>query len=304
MSIVLHKSKQFLAPLIKITLIVICFYLLYQQWMERPVSLETILEFLQKLPWFTMPLMICMSVLSWLIESKKWQYLINDFYELRFRESVFQNLTAQAASFITPLRAGEFAMKPIFFSKSLRKNVVSRTLAGNVSQMLITTLIGLITVLFYLKINLEKASAFLLTFTGVLLCFLAFTISLWVIKKWDNEGMKWQKWRNTVLFSLLRYLVFASNWLFILWLLDYPSSTLTIIRNIGVFYLAVSVIPVFQLFDIAIKWTVAAYVFEGSLFNAEVILFATTLIWLTNSIVPTLTGCALLPFQKLKTNKE
>jgi uncharacterized membrane protein YbhN (UPF0104 family) len=304
MSIVLHKSKQFLAPLIKITVIVICFYLLYQQWMERPVSLETILEFLQKLPWFTMPLMICMSVLSWLIESKKWQYLINDFYELRFRESVFQNLTAQAASFITPLRAGEFAMKPIFFSKSLRKNVVSRTLAGNVSQMLITTLIGLITVLFYLKINLEKASAFLLTFTGVLLCFLAFTISLWVIKKWDNEGMKWQKWRNTVLFSLLRYLVFASNWLFILWLLDYPSSTLTIIRNIGVFYLAVSVIPVFQLFDIAIKWTVAAYVFEGSLFNAEVILFATTLIWLTNSIVPTLTGCALLPFQKLKTNKE
>lgn len=272
--------------------------------MERPVSLETILEFLQKLPWFTMPLMICMSVLSWLIESKKWQYLINDFYELRFRESVFQNLTAQAASFITPLRAGEFAMKPIFFSKSLRKNVVSRTLAGNVSQMLITTLIGLITVLFYLKINLEKASAFLLTFTGVLLCFLAFTISLWVIKKWDNEGMKWQKWRNTVLFSLLRYLVFASNWLFILWLLDYPSSTLTIIRNIGVFYLAVSVIPVFQLFDIAIKWTVAAYVFEGSLFNAEVILFATTIIWLTNSIVPTLTGCALLPFQKLKTNKE
>lgn len=301
MSLVLHKSKQFLAPLIKIIVIVICVYLLYHQWIERPVSLETILESLKQLPWFTIPLMICMSLLSWLIESKKWQYLINDFYELRFRESVVQNLTAQAASFITPLRLGEFALKPIFFSKPLRKKVVSRTLAGNVSQMLITTLIGLITVLFYFKKNLEIAPTFLFIFTGILLFLLAFVISLWVIKKWDNNEMKWQKWRNTILYSLLRYVVFSSNWLLILWFLDYQSSTLIIIRNIGIFYLAVSIIPVFQLFDIAIKWTVAAYVFEGSLFNAEVILFSTTLIWFTNSMVPTLTGCALLPFQKLKT---
>lgn len=283
---------------------VACVYLLYCQWIERPVRLETIVEFLKQLPWFTMPLMITISFLSWLIESKKWQYLINDFCELRFRESVFQNLTAQAASFITPLRLGEFALKPIFFTKSLRKKVVSRILAGNASQMIITTLIGLIAVIFYLHESLEVATTFLFIFTGILLCLLVFVTSLWVLKKWDHNEMKSQKWRNTILYSLLRYLVFSSNWLFLLWLLDYQASLLIIIRNISVFYLAISIIPVFQLLDIAVKWTVAAYVFEGSLFSAEVILFATTLIWFTNSIVPTLAGCALLPFQKLKTQEE
>ncbi|MEN8815296.1 MAG: lysylphosphatidylglycerol synthase domain-containing protein [Nonlabens sp.] len=290
--------------MIKILVVVVCVYLLYLQWIERPVRLETIVEFLKQLPWFTIPVMITISLLSWLIESKKWQYLINDFYELRFRESVFQNLTAQAASFTTPLRIGEFALKPIFFSKYLRKKVVSRTLVGNVSQMIITTLIGIIAIIFYFHERLEITTTFLFIFTSVLLCLLVFVISLWVLKKWDHNEMKSQKWINTILYSMLRYLVFASNWLFILWLLDYPASTLTIIRNIGIFYLAVSVIPVFQLFDIAIRWTVAAYIFEGSLFNADVILFTTTLIWFTNSIVPTIIGCALLPFQKLKTQEE
>jgi len=304
MYIALHKSKQFLAPLIKIIVVVICTYALYLQWMERPLSLDAILFSLQKLPWFTLPLMISISLSSWLVESKKWQYLIRDFYMLGFRQSVIQNLTAQAASFITPLRAGEFALKPLFFTKTLRKNIWSRILASNSSQMIITTILGSIGVLFYLEQILPLDAIYLIISTAILLCLLLLAVALWLIKKWDSETMTLQKWRDTLLYSLLRYALFASNWLLILCLLDHPSTTLLMISNISVFYLAVSIIPIFQLFDIALKWSVAAYVFQGSLYNAELILIATTLIWFTNTIVPTLLGCALFPFQKLKTTEE
>jgi hypothetical protein len=285
-----HVHRAFLAPLIKIIVIVICAYVLYLQWIERPLRLDTILFSLQKLPWFTLPLMISISISSWLVESKKWQYLIRDFYVLGFRESVIQNLTSQAASFITPLRAGEFAMKSFFFTTSLRKKVWSRILAGNSSQMAVTAILGSIGLLLYFQEQLELESLFPLIFTSSLLSLLVFTLVLWLMKKWDSGTMTVQKWCDTLLYSLLRYALFASNWLLILWLSDYESSTLLIIRNITVFYVAASIIPVFQLFDIA--------------YNAELILMATTLVWFTNSIVPTLLGCALFPFQKLTTTEE
>jgi uncharacterized membrane protein YbhN (UPF0104 family) len=274
------------------------------QWMERPLQLNELWIALEKLSGFPLLAMIAISLASWLVESKKWQYLLDDFYKLSFRKSVLQNLTAQAASFITPLRAGEFAMKSLFFKKSLRKKVLSRILAGTISQMLVTIILGVTGILFYLKESLNLESALYLIYSGILLLLLLIIISLWLIKKWKSGSLTTKKWRRTILFSLLRYLIFASNWLLLLWLLDYESSILITIRNVSVFYLVVSIIPVFQVFDIAVKWTAATYIFEGGFFNPELIIAATSIIWLTNSILPTLLGCALLPFQQLKTLEE
>lgn len=248
--------------------------------------------------------MIAVSMLSWMVESKKWQYLINDLYLLRLRDSVTQNLTAQAASFITPFRTGEFAIKSLYFKKSLRKSILSRILAGNTSQMIITTILGITGTLFYLQKNLIIESAFLLLFTVTVLCLLGVILTIWILKKWDSGSMDSTKWWSILSYSLLRYLIFSSNWLIILALLDNDSSLLIMTRNITIFYLIVSIIPVFQLFDIAVKWTVATYVFTEFFHDSETTIIITTLIWFTNTIVPTVLGCLLLPFHKLKTAIE
>ncbi len=280
-------------------IIALCVYLLYNQWMERPLRLSTFTDLLNKLPWWSLPALLLFSLSSWMIESKKWQFLIKEFYKLRFRESVLQNLTAQAASFITPFRAGEFALKSTFFKKELRKKILSSILAGNLAQMAVTTVLGISGVLFYIK-NQSPESVFLLIFSSVMMCLLALILYLWISKKWQSGILNTQKWAKVLIFSFLRYVLFASNWLIVLILLDYEASLFIIIRNITIYYLLVSIIPVIQLFDIALKWTVASYIFNGNLYNTESILFATTIIWITNSIFPTVLGCAILPFQKLK----
>lgn len=280
-------------------IIALCVYLLYNQWMERPLRLSTFTDLLNKLPWWSLPALLLFSLSSWMIESKKWQFLIKEFYKLRFRESVLQNLTAQAASFITPFRAGEFALKSTFFKKELRKKTLSSILAGNLAQMAVTTVLGISGVLFYIK-NQSPESVFLLIFSSVMMCLLAFILYLWISKKWQSGILNTQQWAKVLIFSFLRYVLFASNWLIVLILLDYEASLFIIMRNITIYYLLVSIIPVIQLFDIALKWTVASYIFNGNLYNTESILFATTIIWITNSIFPTVLGCAILPFQKLK----
>ena len=280
-------------------IIALCVYLLYNQWMERPLRLSTFTDLLNKLPWWSLPALLLFSLSSWMIESKKWQFLIKEFYKLRFRESVLQNLTAQAASFITPFRAGEFALKSTFFKKELRKKILSSILAGNLAQMAVTTVLGISGVLFYIK-NQSPESVFLLIFSSVMMCLLAFILYLWISKKWQSGILNKQQWAKVLIFSFLRYVLFASNWLIVLILLDYEASLFIIMRNITIYYLLVSIIPVIQLFDLALKWTVASYIFNGNLYNTESILFATTIIWITNSIFPTVLGCAILPFQKLK----
>lgn len=86
--------------------------------------------------------MLLLSLTSWLVESKKWQVLVKDVEEIRFRESIIQSLTAQAASFITPLRAGEFAYKALFYERDDRKSILSRVFLGNLCQMIVTVFLG------------------------------------------------------------------------------------------------------------------------------------------------------------------
>lgn len=288
--------------MIKLSVIFICIYVFYSQYQQRPLAFDTIISYLQQLPWYSLPLMIVLSLSSWMVESFKWRYVINDFYMLGFRESVIQNLTAQAASLVTPLRAGEFAMKSLFFTKSLRKKILSRSLANSASQMGITTFLGMVGTIFYIDTYQKIGDAVRYMLCAIIGCAVVVMFTLWVIKKWDTYMLTIKKWLGILAYSLLRYLFFASNWLLVLWLLDVELSFKTAIINVMVFYLVVSVLPVIQLFDIAVKWAVAAYIFNNIVLHTEVILIATTLVWLTNFVVPTTLGCILLPFQKLKTS--
>ncbi len=84
-----------------------------------------------------------------MVESKKWQFLVKVVYEISFRESVTQNLTAQAASYITPLRSGEFVAKALYFPAPQRKEITQRVFAGNYCQMTVTLVLGFIALSFH-----------------------------------------------------------------------------------------------------------------------------------------------------------
>jgi len=263
------------------------------------MRLDVMLAYLKELPWHTFPLLFTISLASWLVESKKWQYLVRDVKLLRFRESVNQNLTSQAASFITPLRAGEFALKVMCFDRSLRRTVFNRVLLGNLSQMFVTVVLGMTGLGFYLS---DELDSYLFILFGLgLAAAIILTGYLWLHKKWNFKTLKSAQWWKITGYSALRYGIFSSNWIIILLLLKYDAAFGTLLINISIIYLAVSIIPIFQLVDVPVKWTVAAFVFEGNVQQSDLIILATTVIWMANSIFPTLLGCALLPFQKLKT---
>lgn len=272
---------------------------LYFQWADRPLRLDATLLALKNIPFFTIIFMLCLSAASWLVESKKWQLLVREVEELRFRESVLQSLTAQAASFITPLRAGEFAFKTLFYDPSHRRFILSRVFLGNYSQMAVTVVLGIAGLVYFLGKNFLSMTYIILVLIAsiVLLYFTYLRLQKW----WKLTSISPVLWLHIMGLSFLRYLLFASNWLLILSHLKSDTSLLHWLDKIVVNYLAVSVIPMFQIFDIPVKWAAASFAFNGTIALANYIIIATTIIWLTNTLFPTLLGCVLLPFKKLKT---
>jgi hypothetical protein len=283
-----NKSKHFLLLACKILVILSCLGYLTWQLQSDLVAWDSMLAFGFPLPvnlFFVLPVL---SIVSWFVESYKWQLLVRDLRVLRFCESVIHNLTAQAASFITPLKAGEFATKAFYFETALRTKVLKAVLVGNLSQMTVTVVLG--TAGIALLFDHSILTILILTIGVVVLILLSPTIARWFKFKGVQIGV-------ITFLSFVRYLIFSGSWLLLL----YATSDVSIwivLGSISAMYLAASIIPTLQIFDVFLKWSIASF-FVGFLdIPIESMIAIVTIIWLNNTVLPVLLGCGILAFQR------
>ncbi|BAO55283.1 lysylphosphatidylglycerol synthase domain-containing protein [Nonlabens marinus] len=283
-----HKSKQFLLQAGKLLVILCCLAYVFYLFQGDTFDWHHTVAFLSNIPIYFYLLLPGLSIASWLVESYKWQYLVRDLREVRFRESVIHNLTSQATSFITPLRAGEFATKAFYFESSLRKKVLKAVLVGNMSQMAVTIIVGVagVAALFYS----EVLSLFSIIFLATLVVWLGPTIS----KRIDFQAARLD---GVILLSFLRYALFSGCWLILLSFYS-NASLITIAASVAAMYLATSLIPSLQLFDILIKWSVATFFVSYLNLPIENMTAIVAIVWLNNTVLPALLGCGLLAFQR------
>ena len=158
--------------------------------------------------------------------------------------------------------------------------------------------LGILSLFFYRQQLVDEAWKYVgLVLLIGLTIFLAYS---WIRKKVGLIAGSRGLWFTTLGFSLLRYLIFCSNWLILLSVMNYNHDFATILSCVGILYLVVSVIPLIQLLDLPVRMLAVMTIFPGEI---EIVLLATTLIWMTNTVFPTVLGCALLPF-KSRVNLE
>lgn len=232
--------------------------------------------------WILLPLL---SLSSWFIESLKWRFLVLPIKHINMFKSFFQNLCGQAASFLTPLRAGEFIVKSSYYNKASRKPVLRAVLLGNLSQMTITVLLGIMGWLFLY--NQSVRNLFILVIVMLLVILLAPRMA----RRFNFE----RPYYPILGYSLLRYILFSSCWTLLL--VQYSSSSYTLIlASIAAMYLSVSIVPSMQVFDLAIKWTVASFFTSTLGISIEIMTAIVAIIWVNNTLLPVILGSLLLPF--------
>lgn len=283
-----HKAKHFLLQACKLIVIFGCLGYLTVLLRDGHFEWAAVTAFLSGLPYYFYLLLPVLSMASWLIESYKWQCLVRDLRELRFRESVVHNLTSQAASFITPLRAGEFAAKAIYFESAVRPRVLKAVLVGNMSQMLVTMVLGMAGLLI---LYFDTTLAFFFLAAGTLILMLLSPI----ISRW----ISFRAARLDVItgISFIRYLLFSGSWLVLL--IFVSSAPISIILAcITAMYFISSIVPTLQIFDVFLKWSVASF-FIGFLdISLESMTALVAILWLNNTVLPVAFGCGLLAFQR------
>ena len=241
--------------------------------------------------------LILLTSLNWFFEIKKWQLLVSHIRIVSFNIAAIQALTSHATTLFTPMRAGEYGVKAMYFKKGGRKEVLKLNLLGNLLQMMVTTMFGVLGALIIL--NLIFPQWFLL---GLIVCLLVAVFFFLGLKfKWFSRlGVFFQTTHLSSRFSLkvcayalLRYLVFSHQFYVLLVFFNIEMSYFTALSIIATMYLLSSLVPVLSVFDVVLKGGIAVVLFGFFGIEALPILVISTVMWLFNTVSPAIAGSLL-----------
>ncbi|WP_264560248.1 flippase-like domain-containing protein [Flavobacterium sp. N2270] len=280
------------------------FYIYQQLQGDKKINWNVISSYLSLQ---SIGILLLFSTINWTLEIFKWKHLVSSFKEITFLESANQSLGSLTASIFTPNRIGEYGAKVLYFTKENSKQIVLLNFIGNSSQMLVTTFFGVIGILI-IDLNFQVSNWVIF---GVLI---GSTLLLFLFKNVEIYGFSIQKLiqkitsfplvfhRKNLLLSVLRYLVFSTQFYFLLLIFDISIPFEIAFGTIFSMYLLASIIPSIHLMDVAIKGSVAVYLFGLIGVESWKIIAITSLMWIFNLVLPVIIGSYFV--LQFKPNKE
>ena len=302
-----YKSKQFFIAIIKLSIIVGASYYIYNKLLNnKNLNFSEFISFLTKIDAFStknIVFLLFLTIFNWFFEILKWRILVSTIKKISFFEALEQSLGGLTASLITPNRIGDYGAKAIYFEKQYRKRIVFLNLMGNVSQMTITTILGIIgVVIFYSTYDLDLNYQKILRIFIIIVIVVSFSIfglqrSRFKIKGFSIEhliefikNLPQRIHISNLGLSFIRYLIFSFQFYFFLQIfgvdIDYKSAMIVI----SSMYLLASIVPSLAVFDVLIKTGAAVYLFSFLGVNELTILCISSLMWLLNFILPSMFG--------------
>ena len=302
-----YKTKQFFFVLIKLSIVVGTFYFIYNKLTTNKIlDFSVFIDFLSKNNVFSIKNIIFLlffSFLNWFFEILKWKALVVSIKKITFLEALKQSLGSLTASLFTPNRIGEYGAKAIYFFKTERKRILLLNLIGNMMQMGITLIFGIIGFILFInqynvEINYFKISK------GLILIAVILGLSAFGIKqnKYKIKGFSFEKIKSFItklsikikvlgfVFSIIRYLVFSFQFYFLLQIFKIDLLYFDAMVLITSMYLLASIIPSIFIFDVVVKGSIAVYLFSFANVNELTILCITTIMWLLNFVLPSIFG--------------
>lgn len=288
-----HKAKQFFLVTVKLLIVSGAIYYIYWHFNgDKKIDLRLLIFYLSLK---NVLLLIGFSSLNWILEIFKWRHLVSSFKEISFIEAMEQSLGSLTASIFTPNRIGEYGAKALYFPKENTKQIVLLNFIGNSSQMFVTTVFGLIGIMI-IKIPILK---FQIPILGVIISALVFLFYLrnvevygFSIKKLVQKivNFKYEFHRNNLWFSMMRYLVFSFQFLFLLLIFEIDIDIKICLGAIFTMYFLASIIPTIHLLDVAVKGSVALFLFGQLGVEDWKIAAVISIMWIFNLVLPLLVG--------------
>jgi hypothetical protein len=317
-----HKTKQLLALIIKVAILIAAGYFIYDKLTNNTqLDFETFI-FQLKASELLHPLVIFgllfVTFLNWFLEILKWKTLVSAIKRITLWESTAHSLGGLTASLFTPNRVGEYGAKALYFPKFERKRVVGLNFLGNLAQLVATIVFGVIgftvfVIEFGVDLPWEKITRILFISSAILLILIVITKQ----KRFHFKGFSWERLRGflqnvsrgihlkNLSFSIVRYLIFSHQFYVLLLFFGLNTSYVVAMSTITAMYLITSLIPMLFIFDVVVKGSVAIWLFGYLNLPELAILSVVSLMWILNFVLPSIVGSYfVLKFTPVQTNEK
>ena len=273
-------------------------------------------------------LVIFLVFVNWGLEARKWQLLIRAVEPMSFSRAFKSVLCGVTFSLNMPNRMGEYAGRVLFLQEGNRLRSISLSIAGGMSQLIITMLMGCFGIIyllysgddlgivmgfsfFWLKIFLIGS-----IFGTVVLIFFFFRLNVMIrifekLPKADRfskyisvlENFDAKILLRLLSLSLLRYVVFCFQYIFMLQIMQVDQHYWQSFWLVSVMFWILAIIPSIAIAELGIRGTVSKTLFSFTK-NVTGILAVTFSIWFINLFIPALAGSLLILSFKIKKNND
>jgi hypothetical protein len=306
-------AKKIFSYLIKISILVLAFWFIYHQYLEKGDNLKSFELLIGRIDRqeveVTMSAILLLMLLNWTLESFKWRYLTRKLEKIPAWgaiEAVFCGLTW---AIFTPNRLGEYAGRVLFLPNRKRIHGVFAMAVGSFGQNVVTNVVGLSAALWFI-FSFYHLNIWLFLAIGVgAIGFMAFLLILFFHIKWvvnlldripyinkfhrffDIIGRYTKAQLITIMgFSLARFTVFSFQYYLIIHLLVPEINVFDMMMMVFVMFFVQSALPSLDLVDVAVRNGTAAYLFGFIIHQPVAIMAAVSSIWFINIIIPAILG--------------
>lgn len=265
---------------------------------------------------------LSLTLVNWLIEAKKWHYLVAKFEAIPFWRAFKATIAGTCFSLFTPNRVGEFVGRVIFITPKGRSKAVFATIVGSIAQFLVTILMGSIGALWFLSTNVEIVGIQglglnMMLSLSVILAFICALVYFQpsIIRGLFNNVPWLKKWRQAILvldrydrasllivllLSLLRYLVFSTQFVLLLHFFEVDISIPNAYCSVFLVYLISTILPTVIFSELGVRELVAWSVMSTFTENEIGIVAASFVLWVINLLVPAAVGAFIVLFTKVE----
>ncbi|MCC7503479.1 MAG: flippase-like domain-containing protein [Flavobacteriales bacterium] len=257
-----------------------------------------------------------LMVVNWGLEAFKWRFLVKPLEHISVLKAVAATLAGCSVSLVTPNRTGEFVGRVLYLRPEQRIAGASLTVLGNLSQVLVTFVLGSLGLLFMVMLELPlpvrtgwplgAVAVVVALFTlvaAVLFLFpqlLRHTLDLVpFLRRFDHHFRVLSELPRSALLTTLalsgvRYMVFTAQFVALLVLLGTDVPLLHMVLAVPVIFLLTTLVPTFMLTELGVRGGVALALLQPLGGAPLTVVAATSLLWSLNVLLPALLGSVLL----------
>jgi hypothetical protein len=286
-------------------LFVICSYAIYrtvlknENWTQLGILLKTQLLAIQFYQWV---ILLVLMGFNFLIESIKWKVVVADMHPISFTKAVKSVMVGQAFAFFTPNRIGDFAGRVLFLKTEHKLIGMAHLAWASYAQLIITLLLGTIAININMPLypwingvglSLIKMGS---PFIGLILMLLFF-----YKKEWKGKlsflnviQIKTRVKATLLLLSLLRYLIFLLQYIWVAYLLKIQIDNALLVVSISILFLCLSILPTINITELVVRGQLLILILAPFYADKHMIVFLSSLIWGVNFLIPAVIGSFLL----------